>query len=67
MLQNIFWVSLLILGALLLLGKRCLPWFGHLPGDFTFQHGSLTVFLPLGTSLLVSIILSLLVSLFAKK
>lgn len=52
----------LILAALILFARKWLPWLGHLPGDFTFQRGNLTVFLPLGTSLLFSILLSLIMA-----
>jgi hypothetical protein len=33
--------------------------FGKLPGDFTLRRGSFTVYLPLMTSLLLSVLLSL--------
>ncbi|MGO9486592.1 MAG: DUF2905 domain-containing protein [Rhodomicrobium sp.] len=32
---------------------------GHLPGDFIFQRGNFRLYLPLGTSLLISVVLSL--------
>ena len=43
-------------GALMMLG---LP-FGRLPGDFVFRRGNTTVYLPLGTSILISVVLTLL-------
>jgi hypothetical protein len=33
---------------------------GHLPGDFTLQRGSLRIYIPLATCLLLSLLLSLL-------
>jgi hypothetical protein len=39
---------------------------GRLPGDFTFRRGSTTVYLPLATSLLVSVVLSVIVMLFRR-
>ena len=43
-----------------------IPWLGKLPGDFTFRSGGLTVYLPLATGLLLSLILSLLSYLFRR-
>ena len=51
-------VVLVAIGALLMLGAR-LPWLGRLPGDFRFQGKGWMVYLPLGTSLLVSLLVSL--------
>jgi hypothetical protein len=39
---------------------------GRLPGDFTFRRGTTTVYLPLATSLLVSVVLSVIVMLFRR-
>ena len=43
-----------------------IPWLGKLPGDFTFRSGGLTVYLPLATGFLLSLILSLLSYLFRR-
>ncbi len=48
-----------------LLGKFNLP-LGRLPGDFRFQNGNISVYLPCGTSILVSIVLSILLTLLAR-
>ena len=34
---------------------------GRLPGDLTFKRGNATIYLPLATSLLVSVVLSVIV------
>jgi len=48
-----------VVGAVvLLLGKTGLP-LGRLPGDFTWRGKHATVYLPLGTSILLSVVLSL--------
>ena len=47
-------VGLLVLG----LGRLGLP-FGRLPGDFSYRGRNVTVFAPLGTSIVLSILLSL--------
>lgn len=54
-------VVLIVLGAVVLLGGRTglLSWLGRLPGDLVFRRGETTIFIPLATSLVVSIVLSL--------
>ncbi len=43
-----------------------IPWLGKLPGDFTFRSGGLTVYFPLATCLVLSLLLSLLSYLFRR-
>ncbi|MBI4436806.1 MAG: DUF2905 domain-containing protein [Candidatus Omnitrophica bacterium] len=57
--------SLLIGTFLLLTGK--VPWLGHLPGDIVVQKKNFHFYFPLATSLLLSLLLTLLFSLFGKK
>jgi Protein of unknown function (DUF2905) len=45
-------------GLLLLLGRSGIP-LGRLPGDISYRGKNLSVYFPLGTSVLVSILLSL--------
>jgi Protein of unknown function (DUF2905) len=45
--------------AILLLGRMNIP-LGRLPGDFLYRGKNTTVYLPLGTSLVVSLVLSIL-------
>jgi len=43
---------------------------GRLPGDFTFRRGSFTLYIPLATSLLASVLLTLvaaIISYFTKR
>ena len=56
---------LVAVGFVMLLSSR-IPWLGKLPGDFTFRSGGLTVYMPLATSLLLSLVLSLLAYLFRR-
>jgi hypothetical protein len=63
----------LVLAGLALVGAGLLVWvmsklpffssIGSLPGDFVLRRGPLTVFLPLGTMLLVSLVLTVVVNL----
>ena len=57
-------VGLVIAGAGLLI-MTGLP-IGRLPGDFTFRRGNATVYIPVTTSILASVILTLLFSLLRR-
>jgi len=50
----------LIGGFFILMGK--IPWFGRLPGDIIYRRGGVTVFFPITTMVLVSIVLTLLMN-----
>lgn len=51
----------MIVGLLLLFLPRSLSWFGHLPGDLRIEIGKQgRLYIPLGTSLVISLGLSLL-------
>jgi hypothetical protein len=51
-------VLLIAGGVLLLLGRTGVP-LGRLPGDISYRGKNLSVYFPLGTSILLSIVLSL--------
>lgn len=63
---------LMVLGALLLAGGVVvwgvgqIPGLGRLPGDIYIQRSNFTFYFPLGTCILVSIVLSLLWMLFGR-
>ena len=44
-----------------------IPVLGHLPGDITIKGDNVTVFIPLGTMLVVSILASLVLSLLNRR
>ncbi len=52
-------------GVLILLGK--VPFIGKLPGDIIIQRRNFTFYFPLGTSILISIILTLILWLIGKR
>ncbi|CAH2031248.1 DUF2905 domain-containing protein [Trichlorobacter ammonificans] len=64
--------SLIILGVLLVAAGVVLslaprvPWLGKLPGDILIKRENVTVYLPIATSLLLSLVLSLLFWFFRK-
>jgi hypothetical protein len=51
-------VLLIAGGLLLLLGRTGFP-LGRLPGDISYRGRNVSVYFPLGTSILVSVLLSL--------
>lgn len=53
-------------GVLLILACRFGVPFGRLPGDITYQKKNFTVFIPLGTMLVVSLIASLILNIFSR-
>ena len=61
----LFGVVLVAVGLLLTVAGK-LPWLGKLPGDIYYKSDHLTVFFPVATCLLVSIVLSLLFYLFRR-
>lgn len=59
-------VILALLGGLLLLAGK-IPFIGRLPGDFYFRGERWRFYFPLTTSILISILLTLLFSLFSRR
>jgi hypothetical protein len=52
-------------GLLLLLGRTGFP-LGRLPGDISYRGRNVSVYFPLGTSILVSVVLSLIFYLLSR-
>jgi hypothetical protein len=52
---------LLVVGVLMILVGGALMLFGrfHLPGDITFRSGSVTIYFPIATSIVISVVLTL--------
>lgn len=57
--------SLLLLGALLTMSGR-VPWLGHLPGDLVVKRENFTLFAPIGSMIVLSLLLSLLLNLIGR-
>ena len=51
-----------VTGVVLVAGPR-IPLLGHLPGDIVIHGDNVTIYIPLGTMLLVSVIVSLVLAL----
>jgi len=58
-------VVLLVVGILLMVAGR-IPLLGRLPGDIVYRRGNFTFYLPIVTSLLLSLILTVVFSLFRR-
>ncbi len=69
MLLGVGLVMVLLGGILLLVSSFAgkVPWLGRLPGDIYIERGSWRFYFPLGTSILLSVVLSLLVWLFSRR
>jgi hypothetical protein len=63
--------ALIVIGLVLLVAGFAWPWlsrlpFGRLPGDFSVERENFSLFFPLATSIVVSIVISALIWLFRK-
>ena len=56
-------IILLVVGAALQFAPWLFTWFGKLPGDIRVESGSVKIFVPITSMLLLSIALTLLLSL----
>ena len=62
----LFGVVLVVLGGLLFLAGK-VPFLGRLPGDIVIERKNFTFYFPLATSILLSILLTFLLSLFGRR
>lgn len=66
----LFGLGMVLLGSVLLVAGHFsgkVPWLGRLPGDIHIERGGWTFYFPLATCLIVSVILTLLFSLFGRR
>ena len=56
---------IVLVGLLLMLGPK-IPWLGRLPGDILIRKEHFSYYFPLGTCVLISIVLSLILWLFRR-
>ena len=57
--------ALFLVGLLLVLTGR-LPGLGNLPGDITIQRDNITIYMPCGTMIVVSVVLTLVLNLISR-
>jgi hypothetical protein len=62
----IFTGLILLAGGLLLWGLAKFPGLRSMPGDMVFKRENFTFYFPLGTSILISILLTLIIFLWQK-
>jgi hypothetical protein len=61
---------MIVLGGILLLAGNSagkVPWLGRLPGDIYIERENWRLYFPLGTSVLISVVLSLVFWLFSRR
>jgi DUF2905 family protein len=58
----VFGVLFLVIGGALMLFGRF-----HLPGDITFKSGNVTIYIPLATSIVISVILTVVLNLLFRQ
>jgi hypothetical protein len=58
---------LVAVGVLMLLGDRLPIKFGRLPGDIVWKGRNTTVYFPIVTSIILSVVLSLLFAIFSRR
>jgi len=58
-------VILVIVGFAVMISPK-LPWLGRLPGDLVWKKGPVTVYAPLATMLLISIVATVLLNIIAR-
>lgn len=66
----LFGLLMVLLGLVLLVAGHFsgkVPWLGRLPGDVYIQRGTWTFYFPLATCLIISVVLTLLFSLFSRR
>jgi len=58
-------VLIVVIGLLLILGEK-IPWIGRLPGDIIIRKKNFTLYFPITTCIIISIILTFLFWIFRK-
>lgn len=56
--------TLIIIGLVLVVVGLLWRWVGRLPGDIVISRGNFTLYVPIATSLLISLVVSLVLWLF---
>jgi hypothetical protein len=59
-------IVMVVAGGLIMLAGR-LPFVGQLPGDFEFRRGNTTIYFPLATMIILSIILTIALNLLFRR
>ncbi|GIV77707.1 DUF2905 domain-containing protein [Litorilinea aerophila] len=65
--RMLMWIGamLFVIGLIFAFAGR-IPGLGHLPGDIVYRRGNFTLYAPLGTMILLSILLTVVLNLVAR-
>jgi hypothetical protein len=61
----LFGALIIIAGVILLFADR-IPFLGKLPGDIVYRKGNFTLYVPIVTMLVISVLLTILLNLFRR-
>ena len=56
-------IGAVVAGVVLILGPR-IPWLGRMPGDLVIRREGFTLFFPLASMIIVSVLLTIVINLF---
>jgi len=59
-------VLMVLIGGFFILVAK-VPWFGKLPGDIIYRREGMTIYVPLATMILVSLVLTLLLNIIWRR
>lgn len=59
-------VLFILVGVFIIFSPR-IPYFGKLPGDVYIKRGNFTFYMPLATSLVISLVFTLILTILSKK
>lgn len=59
-------IIIIILGAILILSGK-IPFIGRLPGDIIIQKKNYTIYIPIATSIIISVLLTLILWIIGRK
>ena len=65
MLMYIVVVTVLIGAFFIMVAK--VPWFGRLPGDIVYRREGMTIYIPIATMILVSLVLTILLNIIWRR
>jgi hypothetical protein len=60
-------IGLVILGLIISYAPWLINWFGKLPGDIRIQDSHKSIFIPITSMIVISIVLSIIVNLFFRR
>jgi hypothetical protein len=59
-------IIIVIVGAVLVVGPR-IPFLGRLPGDIRIEREGMTIYIPIATMILVSVVASIVLAILARR